>query len=77
MARNKASQEKQHSEQLHHIFFNFLFISILSKSRTKVCINGGKENKSTHSNILQHTHTHTHTHTSLCEQQAEWRRLPG
>ena len=59
----KALQEKQHSEQLHHIFLNFLFISILSKSRTKVCINGGKENKSTESNILQCTHTHTHTHT--------------
>lgn len=55
----KALQEKQHSEQLHHIFLNFLFISILSKSRTKVCINGGKENKSTQSNILQCTHTHT------------------
>lgn len=57
----KALQEKQHSEQLHHIFLNFLFISILSKSRTKVCINGGKENKSTQSNILQCTHTHTHS----------------
>lgn len=44
-AAHAALQGKQHSEQLHHIFFNFLFISILSKSRTKVCINGGKENE--------------------------------
>lgn len=56
----KALQEKQHSEQLRHIFLSFLFISILSKSRTKVCINGEKKAKAlslTSYNARTHTHS--------------------